>query len=264
MTIPSIIKPIATVLVIHLILPASAETLESNTGWQNEVAIGIESEPTYAGSDNNKTEADFDFKAVHTNENGHQWLLSLGEIGYTRKVSEDTSITALLEYEEGREAEEEDLLKGLESVDDTVELQLSTTRRFGNSYGYAVLQYDLLDRGKGLVWFLGAAHDYELSDRLGVRLGLDISGADAEHMNTEFGISAAEASATGFSQYKPSSGLKSVTLSAESTYELNRNWSLLGEVEVENYLSEAADSPLIADYGSDVTYEVGIALRYQF
>ena len=235
-------------------------------GWHYDVGIGIEYEPGYAGSDKYAVEGDVDGRALYRTESGSRLFINLGEIGGAFSLSPNTEIIAFFEYEEGREIEDDATLTGLNPVDSTVEGQFMLARRFGNTMLFGGLQADLTgDANKGLVWFLGGGYDWLAPDkRWRANTTFDLSGADGEYMRTEFGITPEETSRTGYTTYQPSSGLKSVTWNIAVEYYFSDRLSLLSGIETEYYLTEASDSPLISDEGSDVTFEATMLLRYQF
>jgi len=102
------------------------------------------------------------------------------------------------------------------------------------------------------------------NDRFRLSTRFDISGADSEHMNTEFGITEAEATRTGYRAFEPGGGLKSATLGINGEYYFNDRLSLLGTVETEYYLNDAAKSPLVDDIGRRTNVEASVLLRWQF
>lgn len=240
--------------------------LELESGWHFDVGAGIEYEPTYAGSDKYTVEADANARALYRADNGHRYFLSLGELGAVFSLSPDFQFLAFLEYEEERDDEDDSTLTGLDPVDSTIEGQFMLARRFGNATVFGVLQPDLTGNAeKGLVWFVGAGYDWlSTNQRWRTSTTLDISGADSEYMQTEFGVTVAESSRTGYVSYQPGSGLKSITWNIAGEYYFSDHFSLLGTIDTEYYLSEASDSPLIADEGQDLTVEARLQLRYQF
>lgn len=235
-------------------------------GWHFELSAGIEYEPSYAGSDKYSSEPDASARALYKAANGNRYFVSIGELGAILPLSPSTQFVAFLEFEEERNDEDDSTLTGMDVIDSTVEGQLMLARRFGNASLFGVLQPDLSgNANKGLVWFMGAGYDWlSTSNKLRTSTTLDISGADSEYMRTEFGITPAEATRTGYNSYRPGGGLKSLTWNIAAEYFLSDRLSLIGSVDTEYYLSKAADSPLIANEGSDLTYEANLQLRYQF
>lgn len=240
--------------------------LDASSGWHFELGAGLEYEPSYPGSDKYLTEPDLFARAIYRSDSGNRYFVSLGEVGAIFTLSDRTQFQMFLEYEEEREIDDDDTLLGLNEVDATIEGQFMLARRYGNFSTYAIVQPDLTgDANKGLVWFLGASYDQLFNDgqwRLGSTL--DVSGADSEHMRTEFGITADEAARTGYKQYQPGSALKSATWGISAEYWIKPRLSVLTNVETEFYFSEAANSPLIVDFGRRVGVEASVVLRWTF
>lgn len=240
--------------------------LDFEPGWHFDAGIGLEYEPTYAGSDKYVSEGDIAARALYRSKGGHRYFISLGELGAVFSLSPDTQLLAFLEYEEERNDEDDSTLTGLDTIDSTIEGQFMLIKRFDNVSVFGVLQPDLTgDANKGLVWFIGAGYDWlSPNKRWRTSTTFDISGANSEYMRTEFGITDTEASRTGYARYQPSGGLKSLTWNIAGEYYFSKHFSLLGSIDTEYYLSEASDSPLIADEGDDVTFEASIQLRYRY
>lgn len=240
--------------------------LDADSGWHIDAGLGVEYEPSYPGSDKYAIEPDAFARALYRTDQGHRYFISLGELGAMFSLSDGTQFQIFLEYEEKRETDDDSTLVGLNEVDATIEGQFMLARRFGNFSTYAIAQPDLTgDANKGMVWFVGAGYDRLLADgqwRLGTTV--DISGADSEHMNTEFGITPEEAARTGYREYQTGSGFKSITLGLSSEYWINANLSVLGTIETEFYSDDAAASPLIADFGRRVGVEASVILRWTF
>lgn len=233
-------------------------------GWAYQAAVGIETEPAYTGSDEYSAEPDIDFSATYTFVSGRQVYLSLGEIGARFALSDEYNLTTALEYEAGRDTDDDPILLHFPEQQDTVEAQITLARQWGDFSIAAVVQPDILDRGKGLVYFAGFAYEQDISTRTQMSYAIDISFSDTEHANTEIGISPEVASLSGLSSYTASSGYKSTTVEIELTHQIKTNWSLVVEAELEFYGSNFSDSPLIALEGDDTNYELGVGLRYSF
>lgn len=239
---------------------------DRESGWYFDVFAGVEYEPTYAGSDKYELEPGLNLRAMYKNSHNHRFFVSLGELGGIFQLTENSAFSAVLEYEEGRENKSDNALNGLDKVRDTVEGQFSFFYRFlPNTFLFAVFQPDLLGRGKGLVYFVGVGNDtLFFADRLRVSTGIDLSFADAEHMQTEFAVSDSESARTGLEAYRPGGGIKSWTGSLVLEYFLHDNWSLWFDSEFEYYTGKARKSPLIRDEGSPFTYELSTGLRWRY
>lgn len=237
---------------------------DAEKAWHIDLLLGAETEPDYVGSDDSETDISGFARAHFRDRFGNLYRLGLGEVGAAFYFGERWALGVDLEYEEGRETENVDL-QGLPDGDATLEGEFSLFRRWGNGYGTLVLQPDLLDRGKGIVYFVGYAYDHLTPEkRWLVSPRLDLSWGDSEHMQTEFGLTPAQAAILGLAEYAPGGGLKSTTAGLVVQRFLGRRWSLLGSVEVEHYFDKAADSPLIAELGSDINIEAIFGVYFRF
>ena len=274
------LKSLVAIWLIQLLLAASnvkADPLLLNpsspwyglnfeNGWHFDVGLGFEYEPTYAGSDKYVSDVDVSARALYRLGNGNRFFINIGELGGVFSLSPDTQLTAFLEFEEGREYEEDPALTGLKKIDSTIEGQFMLAHRFGNTTLLGGLQPDLSGAAnKGLVWFLGMGFDWlSTNKQWRANTTFDISGADGEYMNTEFGITEEESLRTDYEVYQPSRGLKSLTWNLSAEYFVSKSFSLLGSIDTEYYLSEASNSPLISKEGAELTYEANLQFRYRF
>lgn len=236
----------------------------TDVGWSYEFGVGVELEPVYTGSDVYTSEADVNLEASYQANNGHRYFISLGEIGADWAIRPSLRLRTNLEYEFGRDNADDTALAGFPDVDDTVEAQTILFWQVGQVVVGGGLQVDVLDRGKGLVGFLGAKYQRLLTPKLSLRTEIDLSFADAEHMLTEVGISDATAVVTGYRAYKPSAGFKGVSTALGLDYTLASDWSVLVAGSLEFYGSNMSDSPLIAVSGTDTTYEISLGLSKLF
>lgn len=232
--------------------------------WHVDGLLGIELEPDYVGSDDSEIEPNGFLRALFKDRFGNRYTVGLGEVGVVFYFGERWALSLELELEEGRESENEDLI-GLPDGETTLEGEFALLRRFGDGYAYAVFQPDVLDRGKGLVYFIGYGFDYLTSSgRWRFSPGVDVSWGDREHMQTEFGLTPTEASIIDQPEYTPGGGLKSITAGFTAERFFKRRWSWITSVEVEHYFSKAADSPLITNLGSEINFEATLGLYFRF
>ncbi len=238
---------------------------QSRGDWRFEAYFGMEYEPAFAASDDYETEPTLDLRALYTGPNGTRYRISLGEVAATFDLNEKLAAQVKLEYEEGRDGEDVAILENFEEVRTTLEGEFSLFYKWGPAYGFAVFQPDLLGRGKGMVYFIGAGRDWMSQDGdLFIGSRIDLSFADADHMMTEFGVSEIDALNSGLEPYTPGDGLKSSTASLFIEYKLNEKWSLFSDLEAEYYFSKATDSSLIKQYGSSTTYEFLLGAGFRF
>jgi len=253
-----------TALLITLTSTAYAEDEDIDKGWEFELSLGAESEPTYVGSDKSITELQANFEATYRTDYGVDYFIGLGEVGASFSLGNDWELTSFLEFEEGRDNSEDDTLEHFPEVEDTIEGQFILAKHINDWTIAGVFQPDLLGRGKGLVYFFALGLEQELTQKLSLDTRLDISFADAEHINTEVGISDSVAALSGLDPYTASGGYKSTTLGLQLEYAFNEKWAIVTNADGEFYGKNVADSPLVRDEGTDINYTLGLGVTYSF
>ena len=237
---------------------------EDDKGWDIRLGLGLEQEPTFQGSDKTELEPDL-FAVLAYRANWGNVFLSGDGLGYSRMLSDDFGILLQLEAEDTREVEDDDRLRGLESQEE--ELELEIVGKYFSGPWHAGASLALATGDKGIVWFLGGGYTWRLAnDKLFLRFKADLSGSNEENQQTDFGITATESanSVFGYPEYSPGGGLKSFGLRFGADYRINDRWFVNGEVELERLLGDVADSPLVTMGGSENNYEIGLGIYYMF
>jgi len=237
---------------------------EDGSNWSFLLEAGAEREPVYTGSDQFVAEAEFNLEASYQIASGHEFFVNLGEAGVRWQTAPNAVLATILEFEPGRDNADDPALDGFPEVEDTVEAQLVWIQQWGQTFAGAGIQYDILSRGKGLVGFFGVGYQAALAPNLTLLTQVDLSFADAEHLQTEVGISEETSAITGLDAYSPGSGYKGITADIEFQYRATPKLELIAGLSVENYGSIMSDSPLIAEEGIETTYEAVLGIRYRF
>ena len=94
--------------------------------------------------------------------------------------------------------------------------------------------------------------------------GPRISFADQSFMQSYYGVTSAEAAATGLAPFKASAGLRSYGAGTSARYQITDDLTGLAFVEYQKLAGDAGNSPLIDDRGSTDQFTVGLGLKYQF
>ena len=271
MNYSKVIKTIILGLLSLTALNVRADTTKNPTGpwymqdynessWRIDGLVGLSAQPTFPGSDETETGfAPFVRYMVKDKYNNRYAIYPLGISG-SFDLSDNLNFSLQLEYEAGGDGESADF-EGLDEIEDTIDGNFLLSYRWGSSYIYASLQPDVLGKGKGLVWFYGGGYDWQINKSFALRTKLGLTGGDNTHMDTEFNITSEESARTGLKVYDPEGGVKNIEFSVQAEYTHNKYWSIFSATQLENYLGEAADSPLSK---SDVTVRTlfGVLFRY--
>lgn len=140
----------------------------------------------------------------------------------------------------------------------------STEVGVGVGYGPVMLvaRQSLSERGpKGAQADLTVGIPWSVSDRLGLRFALGATWANRDYLQTNFGVTAAQAQATSFSVYTPKSGCRKVDASVSAEYAIASSWKLLANVAFTQLGDDAAASPLV---GRRSGASVALAMAYEF
>jgi MipA family protein len=85
--------------------------------------------------------------------------------------------------------------------------------------------------------------------------------ANADYMQDYFGVSAAQASASGYTRYTADAGLRDVTVGLGLQYQISREWMLFTRVSTTTLSNSAKDSPLVRKATSQSAF---VAVAYSF
>lgn len=95
---------------------------------------------------------------------------------------------------------------------------------------------------------------------IGPRLRLN----DDDYAQDYFGVTPAVAAATGLPVYDPDGGIRAVGAVAGITHQLSRSFGVYGYAGYDRLVGDAADSPIVTNFGSRDQFSAGIALFVSF
>lgn len=251
---------------LPLALSGPLAAFETKKGWRYGAGLGVELEAEYHGSGETATEADPFIEMSYRSENWEfQSNIFSNKLIY--QTNDNLFFSSWLNFEEGREEGDtsDNSLDGMGDIEEMLEvgggiswqpIEKLTISSFVQ--GYSGGKPD-----KGLVGFI-TAH-YRVIDNVNLKLdiGADISFANQDHMQTEFGITDEQAKTSSYNAYSLESGLKSYGLGFNGAYAYNNNVYFTFGADYELYASDVADSPLIK-IGSDTEVEASLGFVYKF
>lgn len=123
------------------------------------------------------------------------------------------------------------------------------------------LRYGSGNDREGLLMDFGASWGTALSP--GLRLGANVatSWANANHLQSYFGVDTLQSARSGYALFTPGAGLKDVRLGASLAYRIAPAWSLVGSVSYAELLGDARQSPIVREKGTTAGV---LALGYSF
>ncbi len=99
-------------------------------------------------------------------------------------------------------------------------------------------------------------------DRYVFSIGPRVTLTNARYQRAYFGVTGAQAAATGLPVYRPEGGLQSVGGTAGLSYQFSRTWGAMAYVRYDRLVDDAADSPIVRGFGSRDQFSGGLGLTY--
>jgi MipA family protein len=87
---------------------------------------------------------------------------------------------------------------------------------------------------------------------------------DDEYARAYFGVTPAVALATGLPVYDPDGGIRAVGAVAGITHQISRSFGVYGYAGYDRLVGDAADSPIVRNFGSRDQFSAGLALFVSF
>lgn len=187
---------------------------------------------------------------------------SINGIGYNFSNRHDLQYGARLTAAFGREESRSPALRGMGDIDARAE--------FGGFFNYMVskevslsssLRYGSGQDSNGLLADLGLGYSTELSSDLRLGLGVAATLANADYMQSYFGVTAAQATRSGYAMYTPGAALRDVRANLSLTYRITPKISATAGVSASMLSGDASDSPLVRQK-STTTGLLAVAYSY--
>lgn len=164
----------------------------------------------------------------------------------------------------GRSAKNSPDLTGLGNVSTSLELGAFVSYTTGPLRYRIRTSQDIASGHKGLLTDLDVSLAVYRSKILTVGGRLGTTYAGRKYMQSYFGVTAAQATASGLPAYTPGSGFKNVSVSMGGEYRVTPSWTLVMNGGYERLVGKVADSPLVSLRGSANQFSFGTYAAYAF
>lgn len=163
-----------------------------------------------------------------------------------------------------RSASDHAELAGLEDVDLSVEVGFGLGYTQRNFEAYGDIRYGAIGH-HAWVGELGANLVMHPSDQLTLRVGPRLFAGTSDYANTYFGVTAAEAAASGgnFTAFDAKGGVLSAGVELGATYDINDKWGVDGAIRWDKYRGSAENSPIVQQ-GRDNSLSLRLGLTRRF
>lgn len=217
-----------TLPLLFIASTAGAQEMQGSNHLSFTLGLGAGSQPAYFGADHANTGVTGSFSDLS---------LNFGSIGFGG--GDDASgfgVTGSFRYIGSRTAADNPELAGLDDIDAALEVGGGFTYSTENAEIYAVGRYGVIGH-EGIVGELGADLIMQPNSQTELRLGPRLLYGDDTYAATYFDDTR--------SSYDAKGGLLSRGLEASISYDITDNWGVIGTVNYDELMNDAANSPIV-------------------
>ncbi|GLS06252.1 hypothetical protein GCM10007860_34280 [Chitiniphilus shinanonensis] len=245
---------------------ASPVTLPAG-GLPNLVGVGVGVTPQYSGADEEVVGVVPGLRYVTESGRLLEWYGPVAQYNFGELEGWQWGPVVALRL--GRKDVDDDVVKHLHEIDNTFE--------FGGYFGYEYLHRD------GIPWrvrvganlLTNAGQEYDgarfnlagtfwlpLSERWMIGAGGGASWASSDFNRVYYGVTAADAAASGLPVYTPGGGMQQVFGWVGTIVQLHQHWYGGAMVFVQRLSGDAGDSPIVTERGDRLQLTYGLGLGY--
>lgn len=171
------------------------------------------------------------------------------------------SIGPHLSLHQGRD--EEDVGVPIGDISTTVELGMFAQADISDNFRLRGHLRKGIGGHKGWVGDIGG-DAFVAAGRLHLSAGPRLRLGDGRYMRSFYGVDVAQSAATGLPLHDPGAGIHSVGATAGALYRLGGGIGIHGYARYDRLVGDAAESPIVLNYGTRDQLSVGIGLSYSF
>jgi MipA family protein len=243
------------------------ETAPTN-GWSGSVGVGAAYAPTYAGSPNERTSAVPPISVSYRDSVLGTFALDLRGLSWTFLDDKSVRLGVLVGFDPGRDSKTrgsdlfsfgDDRLSGMGDVEASAEAGVMA------GYGPITLiaRKAIGDRGHaGFIADLSFDWSFDLSDKIGIAVGIGTRWADQKYQQAYFGVTQAQTTASRFHRYTPEEGFVSGNVNIGLEYRFTATWRAQVGLNHEHLIEQSRASPL-AEEPNSVTAFVGLSRHFE-
>ena len=217
--------------------------------------------PRYMGSDQYKVNG---FPLVDIKYKNTSFLNYQEGLGVNLLYAPNFRVGVAFNYYGSRDEDDSDQLQGLSDIDAGVNVGAFGNISFGKFSTKLKIRQDISSNHDGLIISGRMGYKTALTNKLRVNINIGTTFANEDYMNTYFGISNVQSSASGLSQFNAGSSIKDFEGGLNFIYPINKNWTALTFTKYSRLLNDAASSPLVKVVGSKNQLKLAFGIAYRF
>ncbi|MDR2349166.1 MAG: MipA/OmpV family protein [Deltaproteobacteria bacterium] len=235
------------------------DEFDEYSDFHGSVGLGIAYSPVFTGA----KDVGYDFFPYFKLNYGPVFLNTDKGLGVRLLlIPERLEIAPALNYREPRYDGSSSILNGMGDINLNLTAGGTVTLSLEDLV-FSVKTFYGLSNDRGLEVDLRAAYVNQPNERLRWGFMASSSFADATFNRTYFGVTAEQATASGYTAYSPEAGFKDISLMGSVDYFFSPKISLDFFASYTRLIGEAADSPIV-QRGSPDQVKAGLLLFYHF
>lgn len=233
--------------------------------WAVMIGGGAIYAPDYEGSKDNEV-LPFPFISLGYKDIAYIRGAEIGANLLRVSASDTLKISAgpIARYRRDRSEKRNIALRGLGKVDTAIELGGRARIDVGPAWVEVSVAKDVADGHDGMVGVAATGVDVDLSDKLSLSLSASTNWADDKYMESYFGVTPAQATASGLPVFVANKGIKDAGGSIGLQYWLGDRWMLSATGGYTRLMNDAKAAPLVRLRGSADQWQGSIFLAYRF
>jgi outer membrane scaffolding protein for murein synthesis (MipA/OmpV family) len=257
---------VAISLVTFTTPAASQEAQSDEQAWSFNVGGGAMYRPDYEGSDDYEVRGlpviGINYRDIFMLRGG-ALMLDMVQLSGTG-VAENFSFGPLVKFDQGREADDNPILRNLGDIDQGALAGVFVGYELGPVALELTVAQDATSRYEGLIAEIQAGYGFMLTQRLRGQIQVSSTWTNDDYTQAYFGITRDQARASGLREFTAEAGVKDAGASLSLNYLLTEHWRVTGRLAYRRLLGDAADSPLVEDEGSASQASAALLVSYQF
>ncbi len=262
MRYPQVKKYMPILFVISLFAWLLNAEAGERSDWKIRIGIGAKYDTKYEGSDEMEAQA---LPLIDITWKDLVFLNAREGLGVHVYDDHNLAVSVGVGYAPGRDESDSNDLRGMGDIDGAAAANLKVNYDFGPLKPYlgASVHFGgsdgtLVEAGvKGIVPFAlltGRMNSQDMGDDglkgpALLKLGISVTWADDNYMESYFGVNSTQSLTSGYARYHAESGFKSVDFEVGVIYPFAGNWAVIAQGGYSQLSGDAADSPIVKDDG---------------
>ena len=250
----------AGAFVLVMASPAFAQD-DDGGSTRTRIGLGGQAHPNFPGSDEFDITPMFDFDRAKGDE-PFRFEGPDDSFGFALVRSRGIRVGPVVNFEGSRDADDVGALlpkvKFSLEPGGFVQFDLSDSFRLRGELRKGVTGH------KGWIALAGADYVARDGDNWLFSIGPRVSWSNDRYQDAWFGITPADAIASGLPAYDPGGGIHAVGVTASFETQLSPRWGIQTYAKYDRLVGDAADSPIVTVLGSRDQFSGGLGLTYTF